>query len=96
MVAQMPPMTPQAPPEAPAQIIVQREEVSQVVLAAFASLGFALSARFLVFLSLAGAFVIAIMAMRAHDLMGLSVLALYCLLIVLPLIWLELNAKRPS
>lgn len=59
----------------------------------FTALGYVLAPRFLVLLSLLGAFILAVMAMRWHDIMGLSVLGIYCVLTVLPLVWLELVAR---
>lgn len=66
------------------------------MLAAFSALGYAVSARFLVFLSLAGAFALAVMAMQWHDVMALAVLGIYCVLTVLPLVGLEVRSKRPQ
>lgn len=81
-------------PAPPPQVIIEKPGIEDAVLAAFAALGFAVSARFLVFLTVVGAFALAVMAMRFHDLMGLAVLGLYCALTVLPLVWLETRAKR--
>jgi hypothetical protein len=92
LTPQPPSEPPKAAPELP--VIIQREEVSDVLLAAFAALGFAVSARALVFLSLVGAFVLAVMAMMNQTMMSVVVLGLYCALTVLPLVFLELRAKR--
>ncbi len=90
------PMTP--PPDQPEAIretvIIQRQEVSDVLLAAFSAMGFAVSARFLVFLSLFGAFVLAVMAMLSQSMMAVVVLSLFCILTVLPLVAVELFSKR--
>ena len=83
---------PKAAPELP--VIATKEEVSDVMLAAFAALGFAVSARALVFLSLVGAFVLAVMAMMNQTVMAVVVLGLYCGLTLLPLVYLELRVKR--
>jgi hypothetical protein len=88
------PETRPEPAPSPPQIIIQKPGIDDAVLAAFTALGFAVSARFLVFLGLLGAFVLSVMAMRWHDVMSLAVLGLYCLLAVLPLVVLELRSKR--
>lgn len=87
------PPTIQTPASEPA-VIIQRQEVSDVLLAAFSALGFAVSARFILFLSLIGAFVLAVMAMVSQAIMAVIVLSLYAALIVLPLVWLETRSKR--
>lgn len=76
------------------QITIQRQEVSDVLLAAFAAMGFATSARFLLFLSLLGAFALAVMAMLEPTNPKLIVLGMYCVLTTLPLVALEVIAKR--
>lgn len=93
MVAQPQLTIPQETPEV-APVIIQREEVSDVLLAAFAALGYAVSARFLLFLSLIGAFALSVMSMLSQSVMSVTILSLYCLLTVLPLVFLELRAKR--
>jgi hypothetical protein len=70
--------------------------VSDVLLAAFSALGYAVSARALLFLALVGAFSLAVMAMLNQTTMSVTVLGLYCVLTVLPLVFLELRAKRPE
>jgi hypothetical protein len=91
-------ISPQPPPKATPElpIIIQREEVSDVLLAAFAALGYAVSARALLFIALLGAFSLAVMAMLNQTIMAVVVLGLYCALTVLPLVFLELRAKRPE
>jgi hypothetical protein len=79
-------------PEFP--FIIQREEVSDVLLAAFAALGYAVSARALLFLALIGAFCLAVMAMLSQTVMAAVLLGLFCTLTVAPLVYLELHAKR--
>lgn len=99
-VVQMVPPAPQLSlPETPetrvvAPVIIQREEVSEVLLAAFAAMGFAMSARFLLFLSLLGAFALAVMAMLEPTNPKLIVLGMYGILTTLPLVALEVVAKR--
>lgn len=74
--------------------VIQREEVSDVLMAAFAAMGHAVSARVLVFLSLLGAFALAVMAMLSQTVMAVVILGLYSVGIVLPLVALELMTKR--
>jgi hypothetical protein len=92
MVPPVPPMSQQEAPE-PA-IIVQRQEVSDVLLAAFSALGYAVSARALLFLSLIGAFALAVMAMSRLSVEAMIILGLYCGMTLLPLVFLEIYAKR--
>lgn len=61
------------------------------VLAALASL---LAARLLLLLSIAGAFVLAVMAVRDGSYIGLAVLVAYCSLTLLPLVWLDVVTHR--
>ncbi|HEY4355959.1 MAG TPA: hypothetical protein VGN16_09445 [Acidobacteriaceae bacterium] len=68
--------------------------MSEVLLAAFAAMGFAMSARFLLFLSLLGAFALAVMAMLEPTNPKLIVLGMYGILTTLPLVALEVVAKR--
>jgi hypothetical protein len=86
------PTSPQEAPEPP--VIIQRQEVSDVLLAAFAALGFAVSARALLFLSLVGAFALAVMAMSRLNAEAMIILGLYCGMTLLPLVCLEIYAKR--
>ena len=74
--------------------VIQRQEVSQVLLAAFTALGYALSARALLFIALVGAFALAVMAMLNQTVMSAVVLGIYMLLVILPMVYLELRAKR--
>ena len=92
MVPPAPPMSPQETPE-PA-VIIQRQEVSDVLLAAFSALGYAVSARALLFLSLIGAFALAVMAMSRLSVEAMIILGLYCGMTLLPLVFLEIYAKR--
>ena len=74
---------------------IQRIEPSTltVVLNAFAALGYALSARALLLLSLIGAFSLACMAMTRGDNPGLMVLVAFCLLTVVPVTILEIRRR---
>lgn len=64
-----------------------------VVLNAFAALGYALSARALLLLSLIGAFTLACLAMSRGDMPGLEVLVAFCLLTVIPVTILEIRRR---
>ena len=66
------------------------------MLAAFAAVGYAVSARLILLLALLGAFCLAVMALLAQSVIGLLVLTAYCLLAVIPMIGLELRGKRPK
>lgn len=82
-----------APPTPETKIVYRDPKISDVMLAAFSAFGFALSARALVLLSLLGAFVLALMAMKAQTTMSAVLLSLYCCLTTIPLVVLELRAK---
>jgi hypothetical protein len=82
------------PPASELPVIIQREEVSDVLLAAFAALGYAVSARALLFIALIGAFCLAVMSMLSQSVMSVIVLGVYLALTVLPMVFLELRAKR--
>jgi hypothetical protein len=60
----------------------------------FQALGFALSARLILLLTLMGAFVLGVMAMLQPSGMRLGVMVAYCLLSVVPCTYLELNKRR--
>jgi preprotein translocase subunit SecF len=74
--------------------VVQRESVTDVVLSAFAALGFAVSARFLLFISILGAIMLAVMAVNSTAVAALLVLAVYSCLTTIPLVILEIK-RRP-
>ena len=61
--------------------------------AAFKAVGFALSARALLFLALVGSFVLALLAMTGNS-SRLWVLGTYCVLVILPLVFLEVRKGR--
>jgi hypothetical protein len=69
--------------------------MSEALVAAFTALGYALSARMLLLLSLIGAFVLGVMAEWSAHILPLLVLIAYCLLTVLPVTALEVLGKRP-
>lgn len=60
------------------------------LIAAFSALGYALSARALLLLTLVGAFVL---ALRAETAMGLMVLIAYCAATVVPVVVLEIRKR---
>lgn len=96
-VIQMPVATPPPTPVVAPSIETPpapKAEVSDVLLAAFAALGYAVSARFLLFMSIVGAFALAVMSMLHPTVMSIVILGMFCLLTTLPLVWLELRAKR--
>ena len=59
-----------------------------VVVGAFAALGYALSARALLLLALIGAFVLSLMAITSQTLPALEVLVAYCCFTVIPVAYL--------
>ena len=63
------------------------------MVAAFRSLGFAVSARVILVLAIMGAFALALIAMNG-SLSQLGVLVAYCLLVVLPVVYLEVRKGR--
>ena len=89
-------LPPQQPRVIEVQRVIQREEVSDVMLAAFAAMGFALSARLLLLLAIIGGFTLGVMSMERQTATSLWVLGIYCVLVVLPMVWLEIVGKRPK
>lgn len=89
-------LPPQQPRVIEVQRVIQREEVSDVMLAAFAAMGFALSARLLLLLAIIGGFTLGVMSMERQTATSLWVLGIYCVLMVLPMVWLEIVGKRPK
>lgn len=79
-----------APPPAPVEI---PPSTLTVMLASFAALGFALSARALLLLALFGAFVLAVMAMQQQTSASLEVFLAYAALTVLPVTFLEVRRR---
>ncbi len=64
-----------------------------VILTAFQGLGYALSARSLLLLSIIGAFVLAVMSLQRETQASLWVLIAYGVLVVLPIVWLEIRRR---
>ena len=65
-----------------------------VIVSAFAALGYALSARALLLLSLIGAFVLSLMAITSQTLPALEVLIAYCCFTVIPVAYLEIRRRQ--
>ena len=84
-----PPPTPH--PEPPSR---HETQLLEVLLTSFAALGYALSARSLLLLSMIGAFVLAIFAAMAQTMATLEVLIAYSLLVVLPVVFLEFRRRE--
>jgi hypothetical protein len=84
-----------SPPPTPEPVAAEPREprTSEVLVAAFQGLGYALSARALLFLALVGAFVIGVFAMINRDWMSLAILATYAGLTVIPVVWLEIQKR---
>lgn len=78
------------------QVVIQRAGIPEALVAAFAALGYALSARLILTLSLLGSFVIGCMAMVDPSILKLCILIAYSALTVVPSTLLELFAKRPG
>lgn len=89
------PALPTPPPEPPQQVIIQRTGIPEALVAAFAALGYALSARLILTLSLIGAFALGVMAMRTNTILSMCILIAYCALTVIPSAALEIFGKRP-
>lgn len=83
---------PQEPPQAPPA--VSGPDALDVVLAAFTGLGYALSARALLLLSIVGAFVLAVLVIQTDKVVPLIVLIGYCALVVIPLCILEYRRRE--
>jgi len=82
------PLAPQTVPTPP------QSSTLDVVVAAFAGLGYALSARALLLLALIGAFVLSVMATTTQTLSSLYVLIAYCLFTVIPVAYLEIRRRQ--
>jgi len=89
------PPTPSTPPPPQIEIrtVVEKPGVGEVMLAAFAAMGFAVSARMLLFMSLLGAFALAVMTELSQTTMSAVILGIYCVLVVIPLVALEFSYR---
>lgn len=63
------------------------------ILDMFTVLAAIISVRLALFLTLGGAFALAVMAMRNQSIIGIGVLVAYASLTIAPLCWLELRGK---
>jgi hypothetical protein len=72
----------------------QSHSTLDVIVVAFTGLGYALSARMLLLLSLIGAFILAVMAMKDQTLPGLEVLIAYAVFTVIPVAYLEIRRRQ--
>jgi hypothetical protein len=81
-----------APPSPSPSRWIQRQEAILDMFQVFASI---LAVRFLLFLSLIGAFVLALQAMDRQTIPAIAVLVCYSILIIAPLVWLEVRGKTP-
>lgn len=87
----MAPMTPE--PVQPTRPQPSEPAAIDVVVAAFSALGYALSARAILLLSLIGAFALAMRAMSSQTPASLYVTIAYCVLVVLPVVGLEIRKR---
>lgn len=89
---------PSGVPENPGQAAQtnRRVQLPDAIVAVFAALGYVLSARMLLLLSMTGAFVLGAIAMVAPSPMRLAVLVAYVLFTVIPVALLEAFGKRPK
>lgn len=67
----------------------------EAIVAAFAALGYAVSARLILLLALAGAFTIAVMVTLHPGVLPLLVLVAYAVFAVIPVVFLEMRLKWP-
>lgn len=96
MQAPTSPAVPLAPPtpEPPPPPQPSEPRAVDLVLSAFAAIGYALSARAILLLAIVGAFVLACMAMGSQTMASLYVLIAYALLAVIPVVALELRRRK--
>lgn len=87
-------MVPPAPKPTPEPTRVDpRLEVYQTIASVIAASAAVLATRFLLLLSLVGAFVLALIAMQSSSWLTLGVLCAYAILIVIPMVYLETRTK---
>lgn len=79
---------------APQPVVVQRVGIPEALLAVFSALSLVLAARLILLLSVAGAFVLGVMAMTRGEWPALAILCAWCMLTVLPLVAVEIWGKR--
>ena len=89
-----PPATPEPAPEpAPGVTVVKEPALLDVVLAAFSGLGYAVSARALLLLAMIGSFTLTTLVMWNPTILRVVVLAVFTVLVVLPLVYLEVRKR---
>jgi hypothetical protein len=72
----------------------QIQSAHVAILAAIRAFAVILSARLLLFLALAGAFALAVMSEAAPSVLNLLTLIAYCVLTILPLVFLDHASRR--
>lgn len=83
--------TPQVQPTVPKQ---DKTQAQLAILAVLQSAALILAIRFFLFLALAGGFTLSLLAMSNQTTMSVVVLVAYCLLVLLPVVYLETRNKR--
>lgn len=71
----------------------RRARIPELLQASFTAIARVLAVRLQLLLSLIGAFVLAMGAMRSGELVGLAVVVAFAFLTVLPLVWLEYSGR---
>jgi hypothetical protein len=84
-------VSPPAQPQPPLPSSVETTEKSTAFMDMMEAISMILSARAILFLVLIGAFILAASAMISPTAMRLGILCAYCVLGVLPCVWLELR-----
>ena len=64
------------------------------VIGALHAIGILLAVRFILLLSLCGAFALAVMAMQSQTYQAIGILVSFVALTVIPLVWLDRNGRR--
>jgi len=80
------PSQPTAPSPSPPQSISTVNTILKLA-------GYSLSARALLLLAILGAFTLAVLAMATETLIRVYILISYCVLVVLPTVWLEIRKR---
>lgn len=82
-------------PQAIQQPVKQEKTQAQLaILAVLQSAALILAIRFFLLLTLIGGFVISLLAINTHETTAIVVLVIYCLLVLLPVVYLETKNKR--
>lgn len=83
-----------APQVAPQPVKQDKTQAQLAILAVLQSAALILAIRFFLLLTLIGGFVISLIATNTHETTAIIVLVIYCLLILLPVVYLETKNKR--